>query len=222
MGKDFIMNKKSFAFTLSEVLITMTIVGVVAALTIPTLNYQRIKREYSTKIKNFYSKMENAVLDMEQDYGSIRDLKKPADAASGFEFYMKYLDPYIGHQYVKSDKRTVYFSDGSSFTVEGIGSCLDAIYDVNGDNGPGNLAGTPRKRTEGRDQFRFLFCFTDDQRIYWFGNRHIFFGSYGGAETAASTTRDAMVSKCESNPMWCTRLLQNDNWEFKSDYPFKF
>jgi len=211
MGKDYIMRKKSFAFTLAEVLVTMTIIGVIAALTIPTLNYQRIKNEYSTRIKNFYSKVDNAVLDMEQDYGSFRDLKKPA-TGQGYTWYMKYLDPYIGHSFVR-DGNKVYYSDGSLLTTFYTGGCLDVDYDVNGDKKPNR---------QGYDRFRFLFCFTDDSRTSWFGNKHIFFGIYGSGQTAASTTRESMIAKCKTDPAWCTRLLQNDNWEFRSDYPFKF
>ena len=69
--------RKLFAFTLSEVMITMTIVGVVAAMTIPTLHYQRVKKEYTAKLKNFYSRMENSILDMEMDKGSFRDMRLP-------------------------------------------------------------------------------------------------------------------------------------------------
>ena len=36
------MIKKALAFTLAEVLLTMTIIGIVAAMTIPTLHYQRV------------------------------------------------------------------------------------------------------------------------------------------------------------------------------------
>ena len=68
------MIKKALAFTLAEVLITMSIVGVVAALTIPTLHYQKTKKEYSTKLKNFFSKMDNAVLEMQVEKGSFRDM----------------------------------------------------------------------------------------------------------------------------------------------------
>ena len=39
--------KKLFAFTLAEVVLTMSIVGVVAAMTIPKLSYNRMKKEYS-------------------------------------------------------------------------------------------------------------------------------------------------------------------------------
>lgn len=205
------MIKKSLAFTLAEVLLTMTIIGVVAAMTIPTLHYQRVKKEYTTKLKNFYSRMDNAILDMETDYGSFRDLRKP-DNGKGYDWYMKYIDPYVGHQYVK-DGNKVFYSDGSLLTTFYSGGCLDVDYDVNGLKGPNR---------EGYDMFKFLFCFTTDNRKYWFGNDDIFFGSYGSGSVAAGASRDGMISKCQENAMWCTRLLQNDQWEFKGDYPYKF
>ena len=68
-------SNKKFAFTLAEVMVTMSIVGVVAAMTIPTLHYQRVKREYSAKLKNFYSRMNNAILDMQMDKGSFSDMQ---------------------------------------------------------------------------------------------------------------------------------------------------
>lgn len=205
------MIKKSLAFTLAEVLLTMTIIGVVAAMTIPTLHYQRVKKEYTTKLKNFYSRMDNAILDMETDYGSFRDLRKP-DNGKGYDWYMKYIDPYVGHQYVK-DGNKVFYSDGSLLTTFYSGGCLDVDYDVNGLKGPNRA---------GYDRFRFLFCFDKSEREGWFGNDDIFFGSYGSGSVAAGASRDDMISKCQENAMWCTRLLQNDQWEFKGDYPYKF
>lgn len=209
------MIKKSLAFTLAEVLLTMTIIGVVAAMTIPTLHYQRVKKEYTTKLKNFYSRMDNAVLDMETDYGSFRDLRKPADGntTEGFNWYMKYLDPYVGHQYVDTDNHLVYYSDGSMLTTFWPGGCLDVVYDVNGQKGPNQ---------EGYDRFRFLFCFTNVHRNCWFGNKNIFFGTYGSEGVAAGASRDSMLQSCKNSGPRCTRLLQNDQWEFKSDYPYKF
>ena len=89
-------------FTLAEVLLTMTIVGVIAAMTIPTLHYQRVKKEYSAKLKNFYSKIDNAILDMEMDKGSFRDMTLPTGnpCTECFKWYMNNLDPYIGHDFV--------------------------------------------------------------------------------------------------------------------------
>ena len=159
------MTFKKAAFTLSEVLITMTIVGAVAALTIPTLHYQRIKKEYTAKLKNFYSKINNAILDMELDKGSFRDMKIPTQG-QGYNWYIENIDPYLGHAYVNDDKKEVYYKDGSKLTTFYTGGCLDVIYDVNGDKSPNQ---------EGYDRYRFLFCFDDSNRQSWFGNKDIFY-----------------------------------------------
>lgn len=206
------MISKKVAFTLAEVLITMTIVGTVAALTIPTLHYQRIKKEYTAKLKNFYSKMNNAILDMEMDKGSFRDMRLPTQG-NGYNWYITNIDPYLGHSYVDSNNKKVYYKDGSTILTFYTGGCLDVDYDVNGDKSPNRA---------GYDRYRFLYCFTDANRTSWFGNKDIFFGTYGSGLSGAGTTRNSMIQKCQNEPIWCTRLLQNDQWEFKSDYPFKF
>lgn len=206
------MISKKVAFTLAEVLITMTIVGTVAALTIPTLHYQRIKKEYTAKLKNFYSKMNNAILDMEMDKGSFRDMRLPTQG-NGYNWYITNIDPYLGHSYVDSNNKKVYYKDGSTILTFYTGGCLDVDYDVNGDKSPNRA---------GYDRYRFLYCFTDADRTSWFGNKDIFFGTYGSGLSGAGTTRNSMIQKCQNEPIWCTRLLQNDQWEFKSDYPFKF
>jgi len=220
------MHKKGF--TLAEVMLTMTIVGVVAAMTIPTLHYSRMKKEYSAKLKNFYSKMNNAILDMELDKGSFRDMKLPNDSAAGFTWYMENIDPYMGHEMVDSTNNVVYFRDGSALRAFYKGDCLDVDYDVNGDKGSCN---------QGIDCYHFLFCFAKDKRENWFGSDETFFGVYGSGLNDAGVTRGDMVKRCASEDegktdsegntiastkAWCTRLLQNDQWEFKADYPHKF
>ena len=204
--------RKLFAFTLAEIMITMTIVGVVAAMTIPTLQYQRVKKEYTAKLKNFYSRMENSILDMEMDKGSFRDMKKPTQG-NGFTWYREHIDPYMGHEYVDNTRKVIYYKDGSMLMTFYTGGCLDVDYDVNGDKAPNK---------QGYDRHRFLYCFTDADRLSWFGNKEVFFGTYGSGQTSAGTSRDSMIAKCLAEKSWCTKLLQNDQWEFKGDYPLKF
>lgn len=213
------MIKKTLAFTVAEILVAMSVVGVVAAMTIPTLHYNKTKKEYSVKLKNFYSRMQNAVEDMQIDNGSFRDMKQPQNTPeSAWNWYMKYIDPYMGHQYVatpgtRETYGVIYFKDGANFRVENNGGCQDVSYDVNGDKSPNRY---------GYDKFRFLFCFTDANRETYFGDKNVFFGTYGYGLVARATTRQAMIDKCKSTPVYCSRLLQVDNWEFKQDYPFKF
>ncbi len=58
-------------FTLAEVLITLGIIGVVVAMTMPSLIQNYREKEYTTKLKKFYSVMENAGRLVEEEYGSV-------------------------------------------------------------------------------------------------------------------------------------------------------
>ena len=73
--KDFIMRIKKSAFTLAEVLITLGIIGVVAALTLPTLIQNHQKQVYVTGLKKAYSNIQNAFSKMMLDEG-ITDWKQ--------------------------------------------------------------------------------------------------------------------------------------------------
>ncbi len=69
------MKRANFkGFTLAEVLITLGIIGIVAAMTIPTLvnNYQ--KQEYVTALKKFYTTTNTALKAMAADNGCPGDL----------------------------------------------------------------------------------------------------------------------------------------------------
>ena len=97
--------KKPAAFTLAEVLITLAIIGVVAALTIPTVitNYQ--KKMYVTQLKKSYNNLTNAFRTimandgvtklsdttlwskMPSDYFSSGDILQPINADFKNEFF---------------------------------------------------------------------------------------------------------------------------------------
>lgn len=63
--------KKSAAFTLAEVLVTLGVLGVVAAMTMPTLvgNYQ--KKAYVTQLSKVYSEVQQAALKYKNDNNAI-------------------------------------------------------------------------------------------------------------------------------------------------------
>ena len=59
------------AFTLAEVLITLGIIGVVAALTLPTLIQNHQKQVYVTQLKKAYSNISNALSQVVNDEGVV-------------------------------------------------------------------------------------------------------------------------------------------------------
>lgn len=63
------------AFTLAEVLITLGIIGVVAAITIPTLISKYQKQEYVTKLKKTYTQTNEVLKLMSAEMNCANDLK---------------------------------------------------------------------------------------------------------------------------------------------------
>ena len=85
---------KSFSgFTLAEVLITLVIIGVIAAMTIPTLINKTNNQEYVSRLKKAYSAMAQATNKIITDEGnpnaSIGGWATSPDAI--YEMYKKYL-----------------------------------------------------------------------------------------------------------------------------------
>lgn len=72
--KNLTNDKKTVAFTLAEVLITLGIIGIVAAITIPGLvaNYQ--KTQHVSRLKKAYAEFNAALRQMTSDYGCSADL----------------------------------------------------------------------------------------------------------------------------------------------------
>lgn len=161
------MNKK-FAFTLSEVLITMSIIGVISALTVPTLvnSYQR--KAQALQLRKTVSDIENAV-----DMLITEEGKTKFSATS----YYNNLDGFITNRlktiktctkdktnecFANENYNTINGAAGSAFTCEGnsyvlassaaicmtkSGTSVKVNIDVNGQDGP-NIGG--------RDMFIFM------------------------------------------------------------------
>ena len=80
-------------FTLAEVLITLVIIGVIAAMTIPTLMNKTNNQEYVSKLKKTYSTLSQATNKIISDEGNPRaDIGGWATSGEAvFNMYKKYL-----------------------------------------------------------------------------------------------------------------------------------
>lgn len=76
--------RRTFGFTLAEVLITLGIIGVVAAMTMPTLIQNQQKRSLEVATQKFYSMMSQAVKQYMADYG-VDDLRHTPLASDNYE-----------------------------------------------------------------------------------------------------------------------------------------
>lgn len=64
--------KRLSAFTLAELLITLGIIGIVAAMTLPSLMQKQQKLETTARLKKFYSGMNQAILAAQSIHGDSK------------------------------------------------------------------------------------------------------------------------------------------------------
>ncbi|MBP7212040.1 type II secretion system protein [bacterium] len=88
------INRKN-AFTLAEVLITLGIIGVVAALTIPTLMQKTEERETVSKLKKEYTILTNAYNLSKNDNGDASNWGTWDDDNNGSEIVLENFIPYF-------------------------------------------------------------------------------------------------------------------------------
>lgn len=223
----FGFSKQARAFTLAEVLITLGIIGVVAAMTLPALIQKQQRLETSARLKKFYSVMNQAVVAAQSEYGDpmhwskleyILDengnydygtYNKEAESIFNTYFlpYLKVLKLSEGQTPgVDSDGKPVagkypviYFPDGSSMQIK-MGTCFDMYYDSNGAKRPNEF---------GKDKFIFYFCYKHKKPII------------DSLSTYKVNSREDALARCKRDSSHCAILLHKfDNWEFKKDYPW--
>lgn len=87
----FMVNNRFFAFTLAEVLITLGVIGIVAAMTIPTLLNKTNDEEYRAGLKKAYSELSQVALFMQNDGYELKsmDLQNSASDQAIFKSEME-------------------------------------------------------------------------------------------------------------------------------------
>lgn len=86
------MKKINFAYTLAEVLVTIGVIGVVSAITLPSLIKNYNNYITAQKLKKAYHTLSNGIKMAEVEYGPIKDWSTDGDMR---EYYNKYFQPYF-------------------------------------------------------------------------------------------------------------------------------
>ena len=96
-GGNSSIRKSKFAFTLAEVLITLSILGIVAAISIPNLVQRYTEKATVVKVKKFYSVLENAFTMATIDNGPISswDIGDTGNTLESATKMYEYLKPYF-------------------------------------------------------------------------------------------------------------------------------
>jgi len=225
------------AFTLAEVLITLGIIGVVAALVLSSFinNYQ--KKITATKVKEFYSTMSRTFELAQSDYGEFSNwifddetfgALRDGEAASyedNVKFIKRYIFPYLKtakpgvtepvEVWQQNNKAKVRLLDGGAFTFN---YQKDAVsWGKMGKLGMVTyfIDGDVSNRTP-RNMFTFML--TEEKGLkpfdlLWDNN--------------VSTLMNNTAWGCKSgtyaglkNGNYCTKLLELNGWNIPKDYPW--
>ncbi len=228
-----ITSQKS-AFTLAEVLITLAIIGVVAAMTIPTLISDYKKKVVETKLLKVYSTVNNAIKLSSVDNGPIESWpnfglssQTTATYDDALAWCNKYLIPYMRilktEKYPDNEYVVIYLPDGSLLLV------ANYIYDTTFYT-DANALQNPKT---GINNFRFRLGINIDYSKVSTPEKMAYsklikgFEPYvyawdGTYEGAKYSTLESPYGCYENYKALCTKLIQLNGWKIPDDYPYNF
>ena len=232
----FLTSKIKKAFTLAEVLITLVIIGVIAALTIPNVVNNYSKQETVSRLKKAYSTLMQTTARAVVDHGSVDnwELGVAGSADDTLTFFNTYMAPYLSlaekaqklsstswnktYYYLNNSEHQygnwvrTYLADGSSLTMmintsNDIQKWFKVHVDINGDKKPNKF---------GRDIF-----------IFWYFIRYDHIEYQGTFQPCGIVfSRNANLSdgdgNCHKNQSGdrCSSVIIKDSWQIKDDYPW--
>jgi prepilin-type N-terminal cleavage/methylation domain-containing protein len=225
--------RKGPAFTLAEVLITLGIIGVIAALSVPNLFVVIQKRSAETKLKRFYAEINQAVklsasqTGIDVDGWVIRNKEyKKADLE---QFIDTYLRPTLNISYTKSvaknpnacggkcDRILIVLNNGIAFSMY-----------IDGNGGDVFMHPDPTK-TDYKDP-RQSFAFQMAKKTEMNGGNFISVDSVEpytmnwkateGINKLKNDGKRGCNRKSGSNNQYCTKWIQLNEWKIPKDYPW--
>ena len=218
-----ILRKKNHsAFTLAEVLITLGIIGIIAAMTLPSIIEKHQKIVTANKLKKFYTVMEQAIM---QEEVHNEDIKYWLPTEDNFEdWFNLHLAKHLQIIHAKALSGTKYYTvalaDGSGFVAYKTSSTSSSatvnrihfFYCT-------ELKYCGVEKYDGRTSFLFSIC-GDGSFVPSLCNYK-------------NLTRDKLLDLCAKGNLdnpdvsskdkrhTCARLIQYDGWEIKPDYPWR-
>ena len=234
---NFLSSKIKKGFTLAEVLITLVIIGVIAALTIPTLVTKYQKEQTVSQLKQVFSQLNQASMLSLPEHG---DMTTWDYSLSDYEILKKYFKFVKAKEmnlsrdeilYLRSDGQyedglrvsrngakvivlnsgTIIYSTNDSVSTPVKTRCY--TVDLNGLKGPNRY---------GRDAF---FVCLDGER-----GRIIPHQIQDNESPTVERSREQLLNgpssysyqcnKTNGRGMWCGALIIKDGWQIKDDYPW--
>ena len=238
------------AFTLAEVLITLGVIGVVAAVTLPTLIQNYKKHVVETRLAKFYTTINQAIQMSETVNG---DKKYWDTLGSGFEkdendnpdyskpeaiaWFDKYLKPYLKYAKLETfnHKNTqglvmVYFEDGSLLAFSAAGWSFypyaNKFKSFVDENDIIQMDGS----NSGTEYFSFFYApntFGENYKYHYNKDVEPYMYHWDGTIDGTNGLKTSQSFGCKkdvprSGRAYCTALIMQNGWKIPKDYPIKF
>lgn len=240
--------KRKAAFTLAEVLITLGVIGVVAAITLPAMIHNYKKYVIETRLKAITSTFMQAFKMAEAEYGDISTWDV---SSTSLEFWKKYVLSYmsgvtIGKKTELSNygyKTPILYTDGSVYRA--LDSKYTRAYLKNGaqmnfnygyatkENGEKvmfqfwttiDINGSKGPNILGIDNFDLVK--TVDYRQPMLDGADMIINKHYEPDTYELSydkyTEDELYEQCETKGTTCGGIIQRNGWKIPDNYPIKF
>lgn len=232
--KLFLFNKNISAFTLAETLITLVIIGVVAAIAVPTIHNNSQKKQTVTQLRKMHSELCQAVSMAQTIHG---DPSHWDYDLNHYNFFKEYLFPFVqvSQDKVKDVKKhttyrklsgveetslyvmqqnseVVNLISGNQIFIGQMSGVLNTanrrcyLFDTNGYKKPNKI---------GRDLF--MYCIVKGKGVVAYTASSTDYES-----TNTNLTRAQLKQECNksSTGLYCAALIMKDGWQIKDDYPW--
>ena len=232
--------RRKIAFTLAEVLITLGIIGIVAALTLPMVIEKHQKQVTVNKLKKVYSTLSQMIVKGYADNGPVTLSKNERTNANEFKQFLEtYWFPYLSEPIVAN--RTFYgtslpytllngFGDGISITTDySVGRVLFSTQD-------GTIyfvrVGKFKEVQNGILNFVYLDYMSVTVDINGINPPNMYgkdvflfyvnFNNNIVKPYCATNSTDYINNNCKKNNIGdcCADKIIRDGWQIKDDYPW--
>jgi len=239
--KQYFYNNKKPAFTLAEAMITIGLIGIVAAMTMPMLmtNYQ--KKVTLTQLKKVVHELNQAMKFAVAD-AKFEDLNY---AQSTYKFFKQYFTSIMVVSETTMEKvkargkiyRQISGAEEKDLAI--MKQNLDKTHILNLNNGAQLILPDTDTRTTPHNQTIYIDvngfgppntfgkdCF---MMVITTNNKILFHNTDDGNPVKLGIARDTLINgpsehRYQCNPqgrgMWCGALIESDGWEFRKDYPW--
>ena len=238
------------AFTLAEVLITLGIIGVVAAMTLPTLINNHRKQETIAKLKKVYSVLGQASLLAQAEYGETSgwELDSGKSRAKSKNFSEKYLIPYLevvkkceDYSSTSDCNYPIYYLKGQRYSAndfnnwtyrfylaDGTFLIVYSLYDSNEAKHTKyasiifDINGEKRPNKWGIDVFKVEYILQTKQEAAreLVGKMVPPYINRNSRTTLLGTGESGFCNKSKEG-IACLAVILMDGWEIKDDYPWQ-